>query len=192
MLTQLSIRFPDRVPKGDHDKILKDHFFYGIKSDICNSIRHLYNDETVTFSQLLVKACRNEEEDTTSKLLSKSAVTDSTLEDRVDRLIERSNNQFNSNPNKINWDNSHNYGRPPFQQSQRSRGDFPTNPHSSVNDVWQNLRGPEPSAACPFGESDGSRPTQCFKCRGWGHPKHLCLSWLNYTRGERYGNFPPR
>ena len=91
MLTQLSIRFPDRVPKGDHDKILKDHFSYGIRSDICNSIHHLYDDETVTFSQLLVKARRNEEEDTTSKLLSKSAVTDSTLENRVDRLIERSN-----------------------------------------------------------------------------------------------------
>ena len=53
MLTQFSIRFPDRVPKGDHDKILKDHFFYGIRSDIHNSIHHLYDDETVTFSQLL-------------------------------------------------------------------------------------------------------------------------------------------
>ena len=31
MLTWLFIRFPDRVPKEDHDKILKDHFFYGIK-----------------------------------------------------------------------------------------------------------------------------------------------------------------
>ena len=56
MLTRLSLRFPDRVPKEDHDKVLKDRFFYGIHSDLCNSIHHLYNDETVTFSQLLVKA----------------------------------------------------------------------------------------------------------------------------------------
>ena len=49
MLTRLSIRFPDRVPKEDHDKILKDHFFYGIRSDIHNSIHHLYDDDTVTF-----------------------------------------------------------------------------------------------------------------------------------------------
>ena len=63
MLTQLSIRFPDRVPKEDHDKILKDH------------------DKTVTFSQLLVKVHRNEEEETTSKFINKSAVTDSTLEE---------------------------------------------------------------------------------------------------------------
>ena len=34
MLTRLSLRFPDRVPKEDHDKILKDHFFYGIRSDL--------------------------------------------------------------------------------------------------------------------------------------------------------------
>ena len=34
MLTRLSIRFPNRVPKEDHDKILKDHFFYGIRSDL--------------------------------------------------------------------------------------------------------------------------------------------------------------
>ena len=34
MLTKLSIRFPDRIPKEDHDKILKDRFFYGIKSEL--------------------------------------------------------------------------------------------------------------------------------------------------------------
>ena len=108
MLTWLSIRFPDRVPKEDHDKIPKDHFFHGIKSDIHNSICHPNDDETVTFSQLLVKAHRNEEEETTSKLISKSAVSDSTLEERVDRLIERSNqsNQPNPGPNKDNRDNS--------------------------------------------------------------------------------------
>ena len=118
MLTQLSIRFSDRVPKEDHDKILKDHFFYGIRPNIRNSIYHLYDDETVTFSQLLVKAHRNEE-DTTSKFINKSAVADFTLEERVDRLIERSNqfNQPNPGPSGDNRDDSHNYGRPPFNKT---------------------------------------------------------------------------
>ena len=77
---------------------------------------HLYDDKAVNFSQLLVKACRNEEEETTSKLMNKSAVTDSTLEERVDRLIEKSNqsHQPNPGPSKDNRDNSQNYGRPPF------------------------------------------------------------------------------
>ena len=34
MLTKLSIQFPDQVQKEDHDKILKDRFFYGIKSKL--------------------------------------------------------------------------------------------------------------------------------------------------------------
>ena len=148
----------------------------------------------MTFSQLLVKAHRNEEEETTSKLVNKSTVADSTLEEGVDRLIERSNqpNQPNPGPSRDTRDNSHNYGRPPFQQNQRSRGDFHNTPHQPSGDNRQTLRGPETSAAGPFGESDGSRPTQCFKCREWGHPKCLCPSQLNYTGGEWYGNLPPR
>ena len=80
----------------DHDKILKDHFLYGIKSELRNSIRHLYDNESITFSQLLVKACRNEEEETTSRVVSKNMIVqdDTTLEQRVDRLIAKSN----SNP----------------------------------------------------------------------------------------------
>ena len=119
MLTRLSIRLPDRVPKEDHDKILKGHFFYGIRSDICNSICHLHDDETVTFSQLLVKAHRNEEEETTSKLVNKSVVADFTLEERVDRLLERSSqsNQPSPGSSRDNRDNSHNYGRPPFNKT---------------------------------------------------------------------------
>ena len=53
MLTKLSIRFPDRVPKEDHDKILKDQFFYGIKSELQNSIRHLYDNESIPFHSFL-------------------------------------------------------------------------------------------------------------------------------------------
>ena len=81
ILTRLFIRFPDRVPKEDHNKVLKDHFFYGIRSDIRNSIHHLYDDDTVTFLQLLVKTHRNEEEETSSKLVGKSAVAESILEE---------------------------------------------------------------------------------------------------------------
>ena len=113
MLTRLSIRFPDRVPKEDHDKILQDCFFYGIRSDLRNSIRHLYDNDAVTFSQLLVKAHRNEEDKTTSKLVNKSAKMDNTLEERVDRLIVKSNQRLPPNPSlRGNPDSSHNYGRP--------------------------------------------------------------------------------
>ena len=112
-----------------------------------------------------------------------------TLEERVNRLIERSNQTHQSNLglNRDNRDNSHNSRRPPFQQNQRSRGDFQNNPHQPPSDIRQSLREPKPNATGPFGESDGSRPIQCFKCRGWDHPKHQCPSQLNYTRGSGTG-----
>ena len=83
-------------PKRDHDKILKDGFFYGIKSELQNSIRHLYDNESVTFSQLLVKARRNEEEETTFHVASKNMMVQdgTTLEQRVDHVLAKSN----SNP----------------------------------------------------------------------------------------------
>ena len=96
-LTRLSLRFPDRAPKEDQDKTLKDHFFHGIHPDLRNSIRHLYNDEMVTFSQLLIKACWNEEEEMTSKLVNKGSVMGNTLEERVDQLIAKSNQEPPSN-----------------------------------------------------------------------------------------------
>ena len=113
MLTKLSIQFPDRVPTEDHDKILKDRFLYGIKSELQNSIRHLYDNESIAFSQLLVKARRNEEEETTSRVVSKNMMVqdDTTLGQRVDRLIAKSNGNPAPAPQpQVNQDNSQNYG----------------------------------------------------------------------------------
>ena len=54
-LTNLTSRFPERVLAKDHDKMLRDRFFYGIKAEMRNSIRHLY-DKKVAFEELLMKA----------------------------------------------------------------------------------------------------------------------------------------
>ena len=126
MLTKLSIRFPDRVPKKDHDKILKDQFFYGIKSELRNSIRHLYDNESTTFSQLLVKARRNEEE-TTSHVISRNMMVQdgTTLEQQVDHMLAKSNSNSAPAPQpRVNRDKSQNYSRPPFQFNPRSKRDY--------------------------------------------------------------------
>ena len=134
--------------------------------------------------QLLVKAHRNEEEETSSKVVSKNVTVghDSTLEQRVDNLIAKSN----SSPaplNPTNGDNSHHYGHNPFQSGSRPKSDSRRDTGHPPLDIWQNLRGPETSAVGPYREADGSRPIQCFRCCGWGHPKRLCPSHLNYTWG---------
>ena len=163
MLTKLSIRFLDQVPKEDHDKILKDWFFYRIKSELRNSIRHLYDNESITFSQLLEKAHRNEEEETTSKIVSKNVTVghDSTLEQRADNLIAKSSSNPTP-PNPTNGGNNHPYDHPPFQSNSRPRGDYKQDHGHPPVDIQQNLRGPEASAAGPFREADGSSPIQCF------------------------------
>ena len=180
-LTRLSLRFPDRAPKEDQDKTLKDCFFYGIHPDLPNSIRHLYDNKTVTFSQLLIKAHQNEEEEMTSKLVNKGSVMGNTLEERVDRLIAKSNQEPPSNQ-RGNL-NSHSFDGASYVCNQRPKRNLNLNFQKPRNDICENLRGPEPSAAGPFDGSDGSRPIQCFRCRGWGHPRKLCPSQLNYTRG---------
>ena len=136
-----------------------------------------------------MKVHRNEEEDTTSRVVNKGSAieTKGTLEERIDRVIEGATQA----PNR---DSNQNYGRPPFQANQRfprSNLNRPPRGHPQ-EDICQNLRGPEPNVSGPFDENDGSRPIQCFKCRGWGHPKRLCPSWLNYTwGGSGMGTSPP-
>ena len=180
-LTRLSLRFPDRAPKEDQNKTLKDRFFYGICPDLRNSIRHLYDDETVTFSQLLVKAHWNEEEEMTSKLVNKGSVMGNTLEEGVDQLIAKSNQELPSNQ-RGNL-SGHSADRAAYVCDPQPERNGNPNFQKPLDDVRQNLRGPGPNAAGPFDRSDGSRPIQCFRCRGWGHPKRLCPSWLNYTSG---------
>ena len=109
---------------------------------------------------------------------------DTTLGQRVDHLIAKSNSNPAPAPQpQVNRDNSQNYGRPPFQSNPLFKGDYRQSPGHPQLDNRQNLRGPKPSAAGPFGVTDVSRPIQCFRCRGWGHPKRLCPSCLNYTQG---------
>ena len=74
-----------------------------------NSIRHLYDDESIAFSQLLVKACRNEEEETISHVVSKNMMVqdDTTVKQRVDLLIAKPSSHPAPAPQlQVNQDNS--------------------------------------------------------------------------------------
>ena len=62
-LNKLTLRFPDRVPAGDEDRILCDRFFYGMKAELKSSVRHLFDSPDVSFSMLLMAARRNEVEE---------------------------------------------------------------------------------------------------------------------------------
>ena len=119
-----------------------------------------------------MKARRNEEEETLFRIVSKNVTVgyDSTLEQRVDNPIAKSSSNP-APPNLTNGDNNCPYGHPPFQSNSRPRGDYRQDPRHPPMDIQQNLRGHGTNAAGPFREADGSRPIQCFRCCGWGHPK---------------------
>ena len=157
-LTRLSLRFPDRAPKEDQDKTLKDRFFYGIHPDLRNSIRYLYDDETVTFSQLLIKTHWNREEEMTSKLVNKGSIMGNTLEGRVDQLIAKSNQELPSNQRGNPRDHSANRASYVHRPQPERNGN--SNFQKHWDDICQNLQGPKPSAAGPFDGSDGSRLIQ--------------------------------
>ena len=67
VLNKLTLRFPDRVPAGDEDRILCDCFFYGMKAELKSSVRHLFDSPDVSFSMLLTAARRNELEEVEQK-----------------------------------------------------------------------------------------------------------------------------
>ena len=87
-LANLSSRFPDRVPRGDHEQMLRDRFFYEVKMEMRNSIQQLYDDDKVTFGELLLKARRNEDEEVLAKVTSKALSVESEVNDDLEeRLI---------------------------------------------------------------------------------------------------------
>ena len=90
-MAYLSSWFPERVPQEDHKRMLRDQFFYGVKAEMRNSIRHLYDSERVTFGGLLLKARRNEDEEILAKVISKSSLKETEvkgdLEEKVDQLL---------------------------------------------------------------------------------------------------------
>ena len=83
-LANLSSQFPERVPWEDHKRMLRDCFFYGIKAEMKNSIRHLYDSEKITFGELLLKARRNEDEEKLAKVTSKSSVMESEVKEDLE------------------------------------------------------------------------------------------------------------
>ena len=70
-LDRLTIRFPCRIHPHEEDKTLCDRLFYGMKSELKNGVRHLYDSLNITFWELLNKARKVEFEDTQAKEITK-------------------------------------------------------------------------------------------------------------------------
>ena len=190
-LNKLTLRFPDRVPAGDEDRILCDCFFYGMKAELKSSVRHLFDSPDVSFSMLLTAARRNELEEVEQKPVriqnkaAKVGVEEKTspqtesikdLKEQIQELaivMKSGSTSYRPNPPAVD--------RMPAKKFKRMN----VKQNSAANmgtDAMEGLMGPEANASGPF--PPGQRPLQCHKCKGWGHVKRVCPSHLNYMRGE--------
>ena len=189
-LNKLTLRFPDRVPAGDEDRILCDHFFYGMKAELKSSVRHLFDSPDVSFSMLLTAARRNELEEEEQKPVrvqnkaAKVGVEEKTspqtesikdLKAQIQELatvMKSGSTSHRPNPPTVDRSPAKKFKRVNVKQ----------NGIANVGmDAREGLVGPEANASGLF--PPGQRPLQCHKYKGWGHVKRVCPSCLNYTRG---------
>ena len=180
-MDRLTVRFPGRIQPHEEDKTLCDRLFYGMKGELKNGVRHMYDNPKITFSELLNKARKVELEDTETKnstrVQAKGAIVGeispmSKLQQQVAQLTTLVKSA-QVGPKKSFFHK----GEPKRNENQNNN--VPNK--EPKGDVQTQFKGSELSPQGPFGP--GQRPIQCYKCKGWGHPRCLCPSRLNFTRG---------
>ena len=185
-LNKLTLRFPDRVPAGDEDRILCDHFFYGMKAELKGSVRHLFDSPDVSFSMLLTAARRNELEEIEQKPVRiQSKATKAGVVEKVSPQTESINDlkeQIQELATVMKSGSTNHKPNPPAVSGSQAKKFKKVNQKQKKTDARDGLTGPAANASGPF--PPGQRPLQCHKCKGWGHVRRVCPLRLNFTRGE--------
>ena len=66
-LNQIQVKFPGMISNSEGEIKLRDRLFYGVLKTLRDSIQYLYDNLTVTYTQLLVAARKAEVEVSDSK-----------------------------------------------------------------------------------------------------------------------------
>ena len=166
-LNKLTLRFLDRVPVGDEDRILCDCFFYGMKAELKSSVRHLFYSPDVSFSMLLTAARRNELEEVDQKPVrvqsraAKMGVEDKTFTQK--ELINDLKEQIQELTTVMkSGSTTHKPNPPAISKNQAKRSKKVNVRQNSAMDkgmvAREGLTGPEMNASGPF--PPGQRPIQ--------------------------------
>ena len=184
-LNKLTLRFPDRVPVGDEDRILCDRFFYGMKAELKGSVRHLFDSPDVSFSTLLTAARRNELEEIEQKPVKiQSKAAKAGVVEKVSPRTESINDlkeQIQELATVMKSGSANHKPNPPAVNGGQAKKFKKANQKQKKTDAREGLTRPAANASGPF--PPGQRPLQCHKCKGWGHVRRVCPSHLNFTRG---------
>ena len=166
-LDQLTVRFPGRICPHEEDKTLCDRLFYGMRSELKNGVRHLYDSLDITFGELLNKARKVELEDTEMKGITKVQLKGapmgeispmSKLQQQVDQLttlvksaqVGPKRNTYKGGPKRNG------------NQNNNAPGDILC--EEQKEDTRMRSKGPGTRPNGPF--EPGQRPIQCYKCKG--------------------------
>ena len=186
----MTIRFPGRIKPDEEDKTLCDRLFYGMKGELKNGVRHLYNSPDITFGELLNKARRVKLEDNETKGPVKVQTKRATLgETSPLTKLQQQVGQLTTLVKSVQTDTKKGSSLKSSTRKNDNQNNNQVLKDNAGSDPRKRSKGPETGPNGPF--EPGQRPIQCYKCKGWGPPRCLCPSRLNFTRGGTIRENPP-
>ena len=187
-----------QIPERYRDKtLLKDRLFHGMHQHLKDSLRYLYTQASVTYSELLQAAYAAEVEAEKGRLArskaanvaqsperapdrsrdpSPIAASVAALESKLDKCLKAVSKAAQTQPNTKGSQRPGNI--------KRESSSAPATPSKT--------KGPGMSAAGPFKGKNG-KPIRCWRCGGWGHTSRECPTQGNLNWRELNGTAnPPR
>ena len=184
-----------QIPERYRDKtLLKDRLFHGMHQHLKDSLRYLYTQQTVSYSELLQAAYAAEVEVEKGRVACSKAANVVTspekpgirlrdpspivasvaaLESKLDKCLKAVSKAAQAQTN--------NKGKQQLNPK-RETNSTPTTPDKS--------KGPAVTAAGPFRGKNG-KPLRCWRCGGWGHTSHECPTQGNVNWRELSGSANP-
>ena len=178
----------DEMSDAKAMQLLRSSFWHGLSDHYKVNLRATYDQPGSTFRELVTKAKVVEREGTQSKTVlhikSKAAtVTTKSGESEVDKLRKEGATEIEKLRNElVNLKAS-------IVTNVKGKSSN-NNSNKNPKDTRNQSKGPQTNASGPF--KNGRPPIQCHGCKGWGHIKRECPTYLNGRgRTDRKGVWPP-
>ena len=176
---RLQLQVPERYPD---ESLLKDRLFYGMHQTLTDSLRYLYTQPTVSYSQLLLASYAAEVESNRGRAIrSKAArVKQGGDESKSTQLPTPAIEQVTSKLNELSSIVKAN--QVPIKSEKDSKTKAPSVPNTPKKGSSVEEGKPQPL------------PLQCWRCGGWGHMSRECptagsLKWRE-IKAQAQANSP--
>ena len=172
-LNQIRVKFSGMISDVEAETKLRDRLFYGVLKTLQDSIRYLYDNPVLTYTQSLVAARKmkaevSEGKSGTMTVKAKSTTTNDeliTLKQQVSDLVAvvKTNHVRQKSKGATIQQNSSN------NENQANRG-------------TQILGGTGQQSSTARPSKNNQTAWQCYHCRGWGHMAKECTMPLSYIK----------